>query len=415
VGVYRASNAAFAGGDFCQVVHAGLSGFFKAAMVVAIFELGSWAATTLSTELAGSSVLWEFLIVAGLVGASGALAGQVERGLTNWENGKGFFVGLGRPDDLLFDASLAVLAHGLLGLFSSAPNCFPPETLVATEAGLRPIAGIEAGERVWAYDFSTGVWKLCEVECRHDAVYEGPLVTLDLGVGEVTATAYHPFWVIKGQDLAKRSALRHVDLREDQGASLPGRWVNSHDLREGDVVVLREAGPVPVRRVWQHHERTSVCNLTIRGLHTFVVGENQVLVHNTSGSANAPRNDAGFPKMSRAEASEMGLTERDAQWPWRGLHESEGHHPLMQGEEFQDFWQGRGLSRQDVEGFVKPMDTDIHRAISEAPRGGQPWWDQQLLSRIAEREAALGRTLTKPEVLEEANNLLRRVEGFSPD
>jgi hypothetical protein len=165
-------------------------------------------------------------------------------------------------------------------------NCFPPDTLVGTEAGLRPIGQVNAGERVWAYDFARGFWRLCEVECRHDSSYNGPLVTLDLGVGEVTATAYHPFWVIEGQDLDARSALRDVHINEDRGLSLPGRWVNSHDLREGDVILLRNYGRTTIRRVWQHHEQTMVCNLTIQDLHTFAVGEHQVLVHNTSGSMN---------------------------------------------------------------------------------------------------------------------------------
>ena len=167
-------------------------------------------------------------------------------------------------------------------------RCFPPDTLVSTEAGLRPIAHVEAGERVWGYDFQSGVWRLCVVECRHDADYEGPLVTLDVGVGEVTATAYHPFWVVEGQDLESRPALRHVDVNEDRDKSLPGRWVNSHDLRGGDVVFLRDRGSVTVRRVMQRPERTPVCNLTVRGLHTFAVGDMQVLVHNMSGTSSQP-------------------------------------------------------------------------------------------------------------------------------
>src|SRR5262249_23658360 len=141
--------------------------------------------------------------------------------------------------------------------------------------------------RVWAYDFREGGWRLCEIECRHDADYDGPLVTLDVGAGEVTATAYHPFWVVEGEGLESRPGLRHVEVSEDRGGSLPGRWVNSHDLREGDVVFLRDGGPVTVRRVWQRHERTPVCNLTVPGLHTFAVGPNQVLVHNTSGTGGA--------------------------------------------------------------------------------------------------------------------------------
>ncbi|MFQ3594036.1 MAG: RHS repeat-associated core domain-containing protein, partial [Gemmataceae bacterium] len=182
-------------------------------------------------------------------------------------------------------------------------RCFPPDTLVSTEAGLRPIAQVEAGERVWAYDFQAGVWRLCVVECRHDAEYDGPLVTLDVGVGEVTATAYHPFWVVEGQDLESRPALRHVDVSEDRDEALPGRWVNSHDLREGDVVFLRDRGPVTVRRVWQRSERTPVCNLTVQGLHTFAVGEMQILVHNMSGTSGQPPLRSIHPDSSLSRAS----------------------------------------------------------------------------------------------------------------
>jgi RHS repeat-associated protein len=177
---------------------------------------------------------------------------------------------------------------GLFNLFSFfTQKCFPADTLVATEAGLRPISQVESSERVWSYDFDAGTWRLAEVECRHDSKYEGLLVTLDVGVGEVTATAWHPFWVIEGEDLESRPPLRHVDVNEDRGQSLPGRWINSHDLREGDVVFLRATGPVRLQRVWIHGEETTVCNLTIRGLHTFAVGESQLLVHNMTGTPNA--------------------------------------------------------------------------------------------------------------------------------
>jgi hypothetical protein len=164
---------------------------------------------------------------------------------------------------------------------------------VGTELGLRPIAQIGPGERVWAYDFENGNWRLCEVEFRHDANYHGALVTLDVGVGEVTATAYHPFWVVEGEDLENRSAPRLVEISEDRGGSLSGRWVNSHDLRVGDVAFLRGSGPATVRRIWQRQVKTPVCNLTIRGLHSFAVGQNQVLVHNTSGTGGAPNGGGG--------------------------------------------------------------------------------------------------------------------------
>lgn len=96
-------------------------------------------------------------------------------------------------------------------------------------------------------------------------------------------------------------------MDEDQGGSLPGRWVNSHDLREGDVIFLKGRGPVTLRRVVQRHEQMPVCNLTVEELHTFAVGEMQVLVHNTSGTLPKPirTTDAGpvFRNFNDAQAN----------------------------------------------------------------------------------------------------------------
>lgn len=156
---------------------------------------------------------------------------------------------------------------------------------MGTADGLRAIGEVEPGDRVWAYNFRDGTWRLCMVECRHDAEYDGLLVTLDLGKGEVTATAYHPFWVVSGEYLEARPIPRHVAVDEDLGGMLAGRWVNSHDVRTGDVVFLRGCGPVEVVRAYHRPARTPVCNLTVEELHSFAVGEVQALVHNTSGTA----------------------------------------------------------------------------------------------------------------------------------
>ena len=109
-------------------------------------------------------------------------------------------------------------------------------------------------------------------------------MTLDVGLGTVTATAYHPFWVVRGDDLEGRPPAGDVALTEDRGGVLAGRWVNSHEVRVGDAVYVRGHGPVMVVRVTQRRAQTPVCNLTVLGLHTFAVGEAQLLVHNTSAS-----------------------------------------------------------------------------------------------------------------------------------
>jgi hypothetical protein len=120
-------------------------------------------------------------------------------------------------------------------------------------------------------------------------------------------------------------------------------------------------------------------------------------------------------KMSIEEALENGLSERDPQWPWRGLHETEGHHPLMEGSTHQEFWLARGFEPDEVQNFVKVIDKDIHRAISESPPGKLPWWDRELLGRIAKEEALQnGIPLEKQRVLDIANELLNEIDKWSP-
>ncbi len=202
----------------------------------------------------------------------------------------GFIIGQAAIVGLGAGAIRVLLERYTAQVLRMRPNCFPSDTLVATEKGLRPICEVEANDLVWSYDFVEGAWRFAAVDCRHDSKYDGDIVTVDIGLGEVTATAYHPFWVIEGKDLENRAALRHVDKNEDRGGSLSGRWVNSHELREGDVVFLRDRGPVTVQRVWRRHDQIAVCNLTVRGLHTFAVGENQILVHNQTGTGGEPTN-----------------------------------------------------------------------------------------------------------------------------
>ena len=163
-------------------------------------------------------------------------------------------------------------------------NCFPRDTLVSTEHGLRPICEVKAGDKVWSFDFIKGEWRLCEVEARHDNPFDGRLVTITTDEGSVTATEYHPFWVVRGKDFDRRTVCRELAVNEDQGGRLEGRWVNSHELQEGDVVFQRRQGEVVVRHVRIVGMETEVCNLTIPELHTFTVGLQGLLVHNVSGS-----------------------------------------------------------------------------------------------------------------------------------
>jgi hypothetical protein len=93
--------------------------------------------------------------------------------------------------------------------------------------------------------------------------------------------------------------------------------------------------------------------------------------------------------------------------PPGGLHAIEGHHPLMQGKTYKQFWKERGLTPSEVDGWIVDLDTDIHRAITESG-----WWDHKLLSEIARQEKVKGGLLTKHEALKVAQDLLDEIAGW---
>lgn len=161
---------------------------------------------------------------------------------------------------------------------------FARDTLVATPEGPRAIGEMEPGEFVLAYQFEPGNWLPRRVVERHDSLYNGPLLTITTDRGPVRTTMYHPFWVLRGHELANRSTPRELDEREDQGLSLDGRWVNSHELLAGDVLIGHDGRPRRVLRIEQESsELFPVSNLTVEDDHTFAVGPDALLVHNTGG------------------------------------------------------------------------------------------------------------------------------------
>ncbi len=203
------------------------------------------------------------LDTAGAIVATGdGLEDMVANGLT-WQNG-------------------LQVAMGALGSLGILRNCFSRDTEVATPDGPRPIGEIEPGESVLAYDFETGCWNPRRVVERHDNHYIGALITLTTDQGAVRTTMYHPFWVISGDELLERTAPRELAAHESEGLTLPGRWVNSHDLRAGDVLIGQDGQPQRLLKLEQeYHEMFPVSNLTIETDHNYAVGPDALLVHNT--------------------------------------------------------------------------------------------------------------------------------------
>lgn len=80
-----------------------------------------------------------------------------------------------------------------------------------------------------------------------------------------------------------RSKPRELQEHEDEGHSLPGRWVNSHELRAGDCIITRSGTRALITEIRQRFDDAfPVSNLSIIGHHNYAVGDVGVLVHNES-------------------------------------------------------------------------------------------------------------------------------------
>ncbi|MEW8195511.1 MAG: polymorphic toxin-type HINT domain-containing protein, partial [Candidatus Thiodiazotropha sp.] len=144
-------------------------------------------------------------------------------------------------------------------------NSFDGATLVATDAGLRPISEIAIGDFVWAFDESNGEHSLQEVVHLIRGAGDKEIVDITLETGEVIrATFGHPFYV-----------------KEDAWG-----WVDAGQLNVGDLLRDAEGGVVAIESVKTALRNTPVFNLTVDKAHTYYVGKKSVLSHNAQKVCN---------------------------------------------------------------------------------------------------------------------------------
>ena len=151
--------------------------------------------------------------------------------------------------------------------------------------------------------------------------------------GSFRSTTYHPVWVLAGRQLGDRPACTELSEHEDEGLALPGRWVNSHDLRPGDVLLAADGTQRYVVRTEQEFvSGLPVVNLTIEQHHTFAVGGDALLVHNT-----APCPDSAKPKVvdpNAVEAPNSGKLRQNLADDGRPpLPDEDAHHIVAGGHQ----------------------------------------------------------------------------------
>jgi hypothetical protein len=147
-------------------------------------------------------------------------------------------------------------ARGLGKVVKTPCGCFVAGTAVSMRRGGKLIEQVQVGDSVWAYNERTRQTALRPV--THLFRYERDTVyVLHTATGEaLRTTSDHPFYV-------------------------RGQWVKVKRLRVGDSLVSQGGQRHVLRRIELKPEHVTVYNFTVDELHTYFVGQNAILVHNS--------------------------------------------------------------------------------------------------------------------------------------
>lgn len=154
-----------------------------------------------------------------------------------------------------------VTAGGGVAAKTGAKTCsFAGATVVLMADGSRkPIDEVVVGDRVIATDPETGEQVAKKVE--HVFVHNDTLIDLVVDGEVVITTEDHPFWSVTDQ-----------------------RFERADELSHGEKVLGADGTVITVSGLELGTAREALAyNLTVEGIHTYHVGETEVLVHNTCG------------------------------------------------------------------------------------------------------------------------------------
>ena len=142
----------------------------------------------------------------------------------------------------------------------SSKYCLTGDTLVQTVCGNRCIADIKVGEQIYSYDEEL---KTITVDTVTQVIKSNSTEIIEILLdGEtICATPSHPFLTDTG-------------------------WTNAGSLRLGDAIITTN-GKVVVDsiNICQLDQPIPTYNLCVEKAHTFIVGENNVIVHNVCRTA----------------------------------------------------------------------------------------------------------------------------------
>jgi RHS repeat-associated protein len=249
--------------------------------------------------LAGSRQDWKPTLYSNFANQPDRRLNTLTLGMADWWNGTLYAVdqaskGNTKPAAKLVGGGFAVYFVGrfLNRWTGGQKSCFPAGTLVHSSVGLKAIEQIAVGDRVWAYDHCQLRWAEREVVEVYQLPHQGTMVTIYVGGVSLRATGGHPFWVVRGLDLAERPKPVRIAAYADGGRQ-KGRWVLARDFKVGDEVLLRQGEVATLESVSLHEVEEQVYNFHVAELQNYAVGECGVLVHNTNDPPAAPASYRG--------------------------------------------------------------------------------------------------------------------------
>ncbi|MFC3700202.1 putative Ig domain-containing protein [Reinekea marina] len=180
------------------------------------------------------------------------------RGYNTYDNAM-LLIQIANGDMTMNELAITFLASKFLPRrFFKCNNSFIGSTLVHTENGLVAIETIKIGDKVWAFDESTGEKTLEEV--IHVITVEGSkeLVDITLENGDAfTATTNHPIYSYASNN-----------------------WIDAGSLAYTDQLMNINGDGVSVLELIPFTDVTSVYNFSVANSHTYYVGEVGELAHN---------------------------------------------------------------------------------------------------------------------------------------
>jgi RHS repeat-associated protein len=140
-------------------------------------------------------------------------------------------------------------------------NSFAEGTLIYTPDSLLPIEEIKIGDLIYSYDEQTKTVVEQEVIHLIQSDKDHKIVTFNLSNGEsIRVTDGHPFYVAANDD----------------------KWVQAKNLSIGEALLNSDGGLMPIVDLVSESSTEKVYNLTVANTHTYYVGEQKLLAHNST-------------------------------------------------------------------------------------------------------------------------------------